>query len=418
MSRKPQSPTPGGESSHQPLRLSLAAVAALFLLPFLYLNLFTPLRYLPQTEGDFSNYHRAAVSLSEGGSPYVVGQFDYPALVAYLVLPLAGLEMLQARQFWLAVNWVALIWAAVLIFRLCGRDLAALVGTGLVFCFAGTTQENLVLGQIHPLMLALIAGALVDLDRHPGRSALWIGIATGLKLWPILLLLPHIRARRLRATLIGVAVALILIVVPALSLRPPKIPTTSSYWMGTPAPLSFSLPSVALRFADWPDAGAELPFDWRAGNNPDSLELAPQKRLLSVAVSAAVLVFGAGLLFFRQIEGLRLALALLALAPLASPIGWYHYQMMFAFPALALLGSALIRGRAYRWLPLWVLGGTLMTRSQSLGFGAYVESYGWTAENPFLLGLTTSMVAVLGALLFGLLALVPERCLDLKSYSV
>jgi cytochrome c oxidase assembly factor CtaG len=99
-----------------------------------------------------------------------------------------------------------------------------------------------------------------------------------------------------------------------------------------------------------------IPGDWLVGNNPAELHLTPWRRRLSVWVALLALAAGLFALALRAPTGfdtprdrLFVLAALTALATLASPISWYHYQL-FALPGLALLAAAALRRRAL--LPL------------------------------------------------------------------
>ena len=93
------------------------------------------------------------------------------------------------------------------------------------------------------------------------------------------------------------------------------------------------------------------------------------------------------------------SLATVSLAVLASPISWYHSQV-FSIPALAALAASSWRSTGpLTWRPFfWVVLAIVLTRMASWGFGSYVDAYGWTADNPLMLALVTSSVAVLGVL--------------------
>jgi hypothetical protein len=167
--------------------------------------------------------------------------------------------------------------------------------------------------------------------------------------------------------------------------------------MGTPAALNFSLPALAVRLTYSVPAESPLPADWQAGNNPEGFHLAPWRRGLSVAVSLATLA--AGLLAILQVnrrrDRLYVLAALVALATLASPISWYHYQV-FQLPGLALLGAAYLRRRA-----VWPLAGLSvlaagLTREE-------VRSFLWGSGETANVLAAGAVVAVLNVLLMVLL---------------
>lgn len=414
----------------RPLVVALLTAAIVL---YLVLQVGVPVRFLAETGdpsgGDFGNYHAAARAIAAGRSPYTVHNFDYPPLLALVALPLAPLSPEDARWIWLGLSQLALLAAAVLTWRAAGGGGRAAVFVALLWCLGGTLQENLVLGQIHPLMLTLLAGALVLAGRRSPRDAsrtgALIGVAAALKLWPGVLLGQLVLRRRIRPSVVGAATALLLVAGPlllfAVVLPPPALPASAGYWMGTPAPLNVSLPANVLRLVDWPDAGSadarpgksRMPHSWRHGDNPKALRLPAGRARLSVLTSLLSLAGGAWLLARAlrrappddpRTDRLGLA-ALTALALLASPISWYHYQL-FQLPGLALLGTEIAQspenGDPWRRAPAlgaWALLVVVLTRTQHL-FGAYVEAFGWTVGRPVLLLAITAAPAAAGMVLF------------------
>lgn len=404
-------------------RFSLPAPAgrlgtALALVPlaafYLYRNLWVAWRELAVRPGDFGHYFAATRSLAAGGTPYTVAGFDYPPLPAFLLLPLAGLEELAARQVWLCVGQVCLLAAAGLLWRLLGGGRGTLLVVAAVWCLAGTVAENLVLGQVSPLLLLLLVLCLWGLDRgRPAWSGAAVGAAAALKLWPAVLFGVHALAGQRRALAGGGVALLLLLVLPwglVFTLPAPHLPQAAGYWMGTPALLSFSLPAVALRLADPPAGRGALPRNWLRGNDPRALELPPGRQALAVGVAALTLALG-GLTLGRRWRGRRkeapaaerqnlllAATALVALALAASPIAWYHYQLL-QLPGVALLASRW-RRRAGALAGLALLAAGL-TWTHAL-VGLYVGRFGWTAARPTLLWLLTSLVPALTLTLFAL----------------
>lgn len=401
-------------------RLAGAVVLALAAGFYLYRDVWVPWAEMRARPADFDNYYAAARALLAGGTPYERIAFDYPPLVAFLLLPVAGLDYATARAAWFVLAEGALVASAWLLWRLLGGGLAAAVTVAVVWAAGGTVAENLVLGQVSPLLLLLVTLALAALARRPQGSSgasdgavgggVAVGAAAALKLWPAVLLGAFALAGKRRGLVAGALALLALVAVPwavVATRPPPHLPRTADYWMGTPAVHNFSLPAVALRLADPPAAGARLPRDWLRGNNPVELHLPPGRRALSVSVAALTLLAGAAVLWWRvrrrPLAGEEAALAaaaLVTLALLASPICWYHYQLL-AFPGLALL--------AWRWrrragaLVALALVGAGLTWSQVAAVGLYLARYGPTAANPPLLWLATSLVPALGLVLFALL---------------
>src|SRR6267142_211636 len=68
----------------------------------------------PWITTDFDEYHRAAVRVSLGETPYQLDDlgiwhtYRYPPAFAYLMTPLAYLDVAWAGRLWFACNWLML----------------------------------------------------------------------------------------------------------------------------------------------------------------------------------------------------------------------------------------------------------------------------------------------------------------------
>lgn len=379
---------------------------------WLWLGVVVPLEHLSATAGDFGVYYRAAQALLERNDPYSEAGFIYPPLLLFLVLPLALFPLDTAREAWFVLSQAWMLGAFWLCYRFLGGGWTALVAAGGVWCLAGTVQENLVLGQVNPLLLLLIVAAATLLARRPRLAGALLGTAAALKVWPAALLLALAVRRRWGALGAGVAAGLVLVVVPfavtAVLAGAPE-PGGRAERIGTAAALNFSLPGLVLRLAD-PPRGGEMPESWRAGNTPSRFEPWGRNGWMAAVTALVVLLSGAALLLGGQQPApaggaLRDALLLggmTALAIVASPIAWYHYQVCQFF-AMALILEDRLRRRHWAGAALLVVLYGLLTRTHSWGFGAYVASRGWTAAAPGALWAATSMVPLLGLLWFGVL---------------
>jgi Glycosyltransferase family 87 len=292
--------------------------------------------FLFQSEGDFGSYHAAAMAVARGESPYLP-KYIYPPVLAVVLAPLAALPLATARVIWYLVSQACLLGSAGLLVRRLGGGPAAVGSVTLVWCLAGTVPENLGLGQVNPLLLLLLTA---------GPAA--IGLAAALKIWPGLLLVDSVLARRWREVAWGLGSAAFFLLAPWIFVRwtttPPYAPLHRTFWMGSPAPLNVSLPATVLR-ATYPLDAPELPADWAKGTDPGALRLNPERRWLSVG--AALVTLAAGLLLACRMRQRRWRIAALtSLALVASPLSWYHYQLL-QFPALAALGLTLWRRRAW-----------------------------------------------------------------------
>jgi hypothetical protein len=134
-------------------------------------------------------------------------------------------------------------------------------------------------------------------------------------------------------------------------LHGPKKPANTDYLYGTPCVLSWSIPSIALRILEPPDADGRLPNDWINGWDLPRLHLSTQQKLVSISTSLATLAMGLAMLWCkrRKVTADQIPIggaALIALALAASPIAWWHYQAM-QYPGVALLLYYAIRKRAW-----------------------------------------------------------------------
>jgi alpha-1,2-mannosyltransferase len=369
-------------------------LGTVFLGVYLYRNGVVVWPFLFRSVGDFGNHHEAGRALLSGESPFA-NWLNYPPLHPFLMVPLALLDYETARVAWFLAGHACLLGSALLLWRPLGGDLAAFVAVGAVWAFAGAAQESLGLGQVTPLLLLLVVWAMRSSSAGSGTA---LGLATAVKFWPGVLLAGELLARRWRALRMGIVVAILGVAVPQLLLMalvpPPWSPLNSRYWMGTPAPLNVSLPATALRLT-YSRSDDRVPEDWERGNHT-ALQLPAWRWAVSAGTSAATLA--AGLLLTVWAAGRRAApkaripllASLVALALLASPISWYHYQMM-QFPGLAWLTADAFRRRAWSRLAGVTALEFALTRS---------EFRDLLAGHPMLPGIA---LALLGVILFGLL---------------
>ena len=385
-----------------------ALLWAVLLGGWLWLDVRVPLLRLGETSGDFRAYYEAARAVLDGKSPYTEAGFIYPPLLVFLLLPLAALPLDLARLLWLVLSEACLVASFWLCYRVAGRGPLALAAVGSVWLLAGTVPENLVLGQLNPVLVLLLAAGAFTLERRPRAAGFLFGVATALKVWPGALLLSLALLRRWRAFAAGVAVTLVLIAVP-MALTMWRIDGSFQFGerltrVGSAAALNFSLPALALRLADPPQSG-EMPASWREGNTPTRFEPFARHGWLALFIGGSVLLAGlaatAWLAYQRPGNGyssdILLLGAMTAVALLASPIAWYHYQVCQIFAASLVVASCVRQRRLAAAAAVFALL-LIMTRTHSWGFGAYVQRWGWTAEQPLALWLSTSLVPVAGAI--------------------
>ena len=125
-----------------------------------------------------------------------VDRFNYPPLAAAIAVPFAWLPDAVGGSAWVILNIVAMAGACVLATRLLGGAPGwAGISFGLFSIYPWALST--LLGNINPLVLFLVL--LFAVLHQRGRqfeSGIILGIAVGLKLWPITLLPLLLRERR------------------------------------------------------------------------------------------------------------------------------------------------------------------------------------------------------------------------------
>jgi hypothetical protein len=281
---------------------------------------------------------------------------------------------------------VAVLAAMLATWRLAGGDGTAACAVGAVLALDGSALPNLAVGQTNPLLLLLLAAALLLYQKRPRRAAAAIGLAAALKLWPGILLLSWIpglpdrgsagepepgarpwswlRAEGPRCWRSGLGTWALCLLAPWMvlfvSTAPPYLPVSHGYWLGTPAVLNFSAPAAVLRASYGWASGEPLPYDWEAGVSA-AWALSRERQWISVGTSVLVLAAGLAAILWRRwrldrggserarggtTAGRDTVIALVALALVAAPISWYHYQLL-QLPAFALALAGALRAR--RW---------------------------------------------------------------------
>jgi alpha-1,2-mannosyltransferase len=163
---------------------------------------------------DFSVYAQAAHAVAAGTSPYaffngttiVMSGFDYPPFAAVILRPLAVLSTRWQELTWLWISLGALVGGVVITARtlLPATWPRARTGVLVALTFPPATY-NLWHGQMNTVIFLLLAMALSDyLSGHRTRCGIILGVAAGIKLAPVVLLLVLIRRGWWRAALAGV----------------------------------------------------------------------------------------------------------------------------------------------------------------------------------------------------------------------
>ena len=292
---------------------------------------------------DFLPYYQAAQHIVHRESPFLADGYIYPPLLAFALTPLSAFDYVTARRVWFAFSQILLIAAAVLLWRRFGHDLTSACWIALVWSYGGAASEALAVGQVGPLLMFLIVITMTSQTATRGAA-----IATGfaLKIFPGLFGVAVLLRRERRAIRSMIAGGIAAVVIPwaavALFLQGPSGAAKGSAWTGTPATLSWSLPSLAVRILDPARNDYLTPSKWMLGTNLEHFHLAPQLAAAGLAVS--ILALASGLFALVRVAGLRIReeqapwvlAALVSLALIASPVCWTHYQVL-EYPVVALL---------------------------------------------------------------------------------
>ncbi len=220
-------------------RLGLAVLVSVFLLVRSYQ--FVTLSGEIQWGYDFSAYWEAGRRILDGGSVYMPFQteglyspqqhllYPYPPLLAVLVAPLSAIfdGYRSAHWIWAGLGTAILVLVVVSIARrerlARGFDLFLLVGAALAFA---PLVGELVIGNVHLLILGILAAAWLALDRGTPRAEIaagaLIGLATLIKVFPGLVIVWFLVTGRIRAAVAAiVAMALLAVAtLPVTGLEP------------------------------------------------------------------------------------------------------------------------------------------------------------------------------------------------------
>jgi|ERR1051326_3302397 hypothetical protein len=365
---------------------------------FWYLRTNT-LRYAGGLGGpsDFREYRRAGQAILQGRTPFDNPAWFYPPLTTFLMAPFGLTDYLTARWIWFLLSHAFLLLAAWLLWRGCGRGRILLCSIACVWAFGGAAGESMSLGQIGPLLMLTVVLAYTQRSTPQGVA---VGFGFALKYLPGVLAAALILNRNWRAMVAFAATIVVAVLLPSVVLLTcfsgPRAPVTASYWMGSPAVLSWSIPSVVLRILDPPNRGGPLPYNWEYGNVAANLRLPRAHQLISVGVAAALLVAGIAALTLAcraRLDASQLPWAmtgLISLSLAAAPVCWTHYEIL-EYPGVAMLLASSIEHRDWFGMAWTAVFAALLYPIPVEVLTAYYNQHGWTAASPATLYIWTSV---------------------------
>lgn len=319
---------------------------------------------------DFLTYWDASNNVAAGRSPYewltenppgsemFVSVYVYPPLLALLLAPLTqALDYLTARWLWLAFSMLCLAVGVALVWRSSGlRIRNPLV---LVSCLAllPTATWALVIGQLSPQLLLLIAGAFAALGaRRPAVAGVFVAFGAYLKSFPALLGGYLLLRRKWRGFLAAVATGLLLVALSLLALGwevhwayLSRVIPAQYLWFGLPSDVSIT--GFFNRLL------VESPFD-----DPFTTPIiaAPAMARAAIALSTAALLVVSSYAIWRARsdyagEAASFALAVVT-AMLVSPISGSYNLVIAVLPLIVAAAHVqAARPRYLRWFLLVIV---------------------------------------------------------------
>ncbi|HEV7651096.1 MAG TPA: glycosyltransferase 87 family protein [Actinophytocola sp.] len=298
---------------------------------------------------DFTVYRLGADTVLHGGDLYGaitpdMLTFTYPPFAALLFVPATLTSLKVAGFVWIAVESLCLVGSIWLMLEAVGlRDTARramlTVALGLLALLLVPVDFEFSFGQVNMLLMVLV---LLDLLKGDGKrwQGVFVGIAAGIKLVPLIYLVYLAFTGRIRAAVTGLAAFLGTIAI-GFALVPSG---SSGFWFGSvmsmnrpgipQSPLNQNLRGVFARMF-----GTDEPV------NPVWLGVAAIVGLLGLAAAIA--------LYRKGFQARSVVVAGLT-ALLVSPVSWIPHWV-WAVPLLILLGALAWRNRSAWWLALAVV---------------------------------------------------------------
>lgn len=305
---------------------------------------------------DFAVYRQGAETVLSGGPLYEMTTADtnlsytYTPVSALLFLPVVILPHALMTAVWVGVELLFLLLVTWLVLDAAGvrstrqRAVATvLVTTGAIFLFS--VDNDLSLGQVNIMLMFLV---LLDLLRGDGRrwQGVWIGLAAGIKLVPLIYVVYLAVTGRVRAaaTALGVFAA-------AVTVGFALLPSDSvTYWFGAVLdttrvgePDNLFNQSLRGMVARLTGDGTSLSITW-----------------LVLAAVVAVAGLAAAAVLHRRGQRLRAVMVCALATLLVSPVSWEHHWV-WVVPLLLMIAGEAWRRRSAAWATLFVLATTVFS---------------------------------------------------------
>jgi alpha-1,2-mannosyltransferase len=289
-----------------------------------------------------SDPHSAFARIASAHGILNVPLYDYPPLLADLLVPFTFLSPFSALLAWEALTALLLIASGILLARIMGLRLPGQMATiTALTLFFRPTVATFAYGQVPVLLLFLVVcGLHAYLRGRNTQAAIWIALAISIKLTPLVLLVPLLAwgdwktARAVALSCMGIFAALLLINGPdAMSL----------YFL-------HRVPSMSHAFVDFTNLNLRTATQalWYG---TDHATASPSSLWAGRLISLLVLACAAWMIRARRPERwtgrqiFEAASAFLLFSACISPIAWRHAYVL-AVPALLLVGRRMVNGNA------------------------------------------------------------------------
>jgi alpha-1,2-mannosyltransferase len=261
-----------------------------------------------------------------GRQAYVVRNPHTPIQIL-LVWPISHLPYRGARAIWLLIQAAAIALGVGLVTRELGWSAGRAVVVGIGALAVPVAQKELIYGNLNGVILLLLAMAWRDLRRSSDRRAgVALGAAAALRLFPIFMLIPVLRMRRVKTVASTVATAAALTVVgfvpfgvSALHGFRASLAENASFWRA--APFNVSLIAIPYRWLST--------TIWHRG-----VANAPTLATILAVMLALACVVGASRT--RATQTYDRFWAAVPWMILASPLAWDWY-LVIAIPAVVVM---------------------------------------------------------------------------------